>query len=475
MHKDIKQQIKFGTDGWRAVIGDTFTFENVRILTQGVCDYVQKEMPSSNKKVVVGYDTRFLSDKFAQTTAEVLAGNGIGVTLSDKHIPTPAVSFVTKTDGYCLGIMITASHNPAEFNGFKVKNAQGGSADAAITVKVEELLGQSPVRSLSLSEAKSKGLVKITSLEDKYIKFLKSYLNMKLLKTSKVRILQDVMYGSGNDLLEKVLSGTAIKAEIIHNEINPSFGGRRPEPVVENLGEMISRMKKEKFDLGLVLDGDADRIAAVEPGGLFIHPQQILALLLLHLNQDRKWSGGVVKTIAGTVMIDKIAKKLGVKLYETPVGFKHISALMEKEDILVGGEEAGGMGVKNYIPERDGTLAGLLLVEMMVYRKKNISQIMRALEKEFGKYYYTRDELKLGEVKFEQEKILNKLPAKILNKKVADIKSYDGIKVIFEDEDWLMLRGSGTEPIVRVYAEAKKQSVAQRLVKEGKKIIKNIN
>jgi phosphomannomutase len=179
----------------------------------------------------------------------------------------------------------------------------------------------------------------------------------------------------------------------------------------------------------------------------------------------------VVKTIAGTVMIDKIAKKLGVKLYETPVGFKYISRLMEKENILVGGEEAGGMGVKNYIPERDGTLAGLLLVEMMAYRKKNISQILRGLEKEFGKYYYTRDELKLGEVKFEQEKILNKLPAKILNKKVANIKSYDGIKIIFEDEDWLMLRGSGTEPIVRVYAEAKKQSVAQKLVEEGKKII----
>lgn len=471
MCTNVKEQIKFGTDGWRGVIGDNFTFENVRILTQAVCDYIHKDLSGATKKVVIGYDTRFLSDKFAQATAEVLAVNGIEVALSDKHVPTPAVSFAVKNDNYCLGIMITASHNPPEFNGFKIKNAQGGSADVEITRRVEELLGENPALSISLSEAKEKGLIKMVCLEDKYIKFIKSYLDMKLLKKSKVKILQDVMYGSGNGVLTKVLSGTTIKSEIIHNEINPSFGGRRPEPVVDNLGEIIKRMKKEKFDLGLVLDGDADRIAAIEPGGAFIHPQQILALLLLHLKEDRKWSGGVVKTIAGTTMIDKIAKKLKVKLYETPVGFKYISALMEKEDILVGGEEAGGMGVKNYIPERDGTLAGLLLVEMMAYRKKNIASIMRALEKEFGKYYYTRDELKLGEVRFEKENILKKIPPRILNKKVADIKTYDGIKIIFSDEDWLMLRGSGTEPIVRVYSEAKKAAVAKKLVEEGKKII----
>lgn len=468
---NAKEMIKFGTDGWRAVIGDTFTFENVRILTQAVCDYVNSDLKDTSKEIVIGYDTRFLSDKFAVSAAEVFAANGIKVLLSDKSVPTPLVSFAVRRGKLGLGIMITASHNPPEFNGYKIKDARGGSADIAITRRIEELLGINPVRIIPKKEAIEQGLIRMVNLEDAYIKFIHSYLDMKLLKNAKFKILQDVMYGSGNGMLAKILSPTKLKVEYLHNEINPSFGGRRPEPVVENLGEILSRMKKEKFDIGLVLDGDADRIAAVEPGGRFIHPQQILVLLLLHLKEDRNWSGGIVKTIAGTTMIDKVAKKLGVKIYETPVGFKYISSLMEKENILVGGEEAGGMGFKNYIPERDGTLAGLLLVEMMSYRKKNISKIVHEIEKEFGRYYYYRDELKLGEVVFDKDKVRDHLPPRLLNKKVTEIKDYDGIKMICENEDWLMLRGSGTEPIVRVYAEAKQLVTAKKLVEAGKNII----
>lgn len=471
MCTNVKEQIKFGTDGWRAVIGDTFTFENVRALTQAVCDYINSDLKDGPREIVIGYDTRFLSDRFAVSAAEVFAANGIKVLLSDKAVPTPLVSFAVRLAKLSLGIMITASHNPPEFNGYKIKDARGGSADISITRRIEELLGESEVRVMPKKEGESLGLINIVNLEKEYIKFIHSYLDMKLLKNSKFKILQDVMYGSGNGILGKILSKTKLKYEFIHNEINPSFGGRRPEPVVDNLAEIISRMKKEKFDIGLVLDGDADRIAAVAPGGVFIHPQQILALLLLHLKEDRKWNGGIVKTIAGTTMIDKVAKKLGVKIFETPVGFKYISNLMETEDILVGGEEAGGMGFKNYIPERDGTLAGLLLVEMMAYRKKNISKIIKELEREFGKYYYYRDELKLGEVSFDQANVRSRLPGKLLNKKIIEIKDYDGIKMICENEDWLMLRGSGTEPIVRVYAEAKSLATAKKLVEEGKKII----
>jgi phosphomannomutase len=254
----------------------------------------------------------------------------------------------------------------------------------------------------------------------------------------------------------------------MRNTINPSFLGKRPEPVEENLKELKARVKNESFDLGIALDGDADRIAAVAPKGVFIHPQKILGLLAIHLNQDRKWSGGIVKTICGSMMIDNIAKALGVKLYETPVGFKYISNLMETEDIIAGGEEAGGMGVKNYIPERDGSVAGMLLLEMMVYRKKNILKILEETEDKFGKYYYVRADFHLAK-RLEPKK--EDLPAELLGKKVVEIKDYDGIKLICEDMSWLMFRGSGTEPIMRTYAEAKSLSRAKALLKAGERII----
>jgi phosphomannomutase len=278
----------------------------------------------------------------------------------------------------------------------------------------------------------------------------------------------DAMYGSGNSFIANVLKGTNIKLEFLRNSINPSFGGRRPEPVEENLEELKEKVKKYKFDLGIALDGDADRIAAVAPGGVFIHPQKILGLLALHLNQDRRWSGGIVKTIAGTTMMDNIAKFLKVKLYETPVGFKYISNLMEKEDILTGGEEAGGMGVKGYIPERDGTVAGLLLIEMMVYRNKNILKILNDMEKQFGRYYYVRNDMQLAkQITLRKED----MPEELLGRKVVEIKDYDGIKLICSDESWLLFRGSGTEPIMRVYAEAKSQPQAKKLLEFGSRFI----
>jgi phosphomannomutase len=276
------------------------------------------------------------------------------------------------------------------------------------------------------------------------------------------------MYGSGDSFIASILKGTKIKLEFMHNTINPSFGGRRPEPVEENLEDLKLKVKKEKFDLGIALDGDADRIAAVAPGGIFISPQKILGLLALHLIQDRHWSGGIVKTIAGTTMIDNIAKLLKVKLYETPVGFKYISNLMETEDIVAGGEEAGGMGVKGYIPERDGTVAGLLLLEMMVYRNKDILKILNEVEKQFGRYYYLREDLHLPS---RREPKKEKLPSELLGKRVIQIKDYDGIKLICEDESWLMFRGSGTEPIVRVYVEAKSLNRAKKLLDLGKELV----
>nr|HPL82682.1 phosphoglucomutase/phosphomannomutase family protein [Candidatus Omnitrophota bacterium] len=416
------------------------------------------------KKVAVGYDTRFMSEKFAQAAAIVLGNNGIEVILSDCCLPTPALSLAVKNNKCDLGIMITASHNPAEYNGFKIKLPSGGAAGVDVTKAVEALLGKNPVankNNLSL-EVKKKDLIK------DYVKFIRNYIDLKRIKPKKFKVLVDSMYGSGDSFIAQVLKGTNIKLEFMRNTINPSFGGGRPEPVEENLKVLKERVKKEKFDLGIALDGDADRIAAVAPGGVFIHPQKILGLLALHLNQDRGWSGGLVKTICGTTMMDNIAKFLGIKLYETPVGFKYISNLMETEDIVAGGEEAGGMGVKGYIPERDGTMAGLLLIEMMVYRNKNILKILNETEKKFGKYYYVRQDLHLAR-RVEPKK--ESLPKELLGRKVIDIKDYDGIKLICDDESWLMFRGSGTEPIMRTYAEARSLSQANKLLKLGEEII----
>lgn len=451
--------IKFGTDGWRGVIAQEYTFENLKIVSQAVADCL-----GEGKKIALGYDTRFLSKEFAEVSAKVFSSNGITVVLSDRAIPTPAVSFAVKTKKLDLGIMITASHNPAAYNGFKIKTPSGGAAGPELTQKVESHLGNSPVKYSSEAQAN----IKTEDLSGEYVRFIRSYIDFKSIKNKNFKVLVDSMFGSGDSFIAEILKGSKIRLEFIRNSVNPSFGGGRPEPLEENLEELKKKVKKGKFDLGIALDGDADRLAAVSGDGTFIHPQKILGLLALHLNQDRKWSGGIIKTIAGTTMMDTIARFLKVKLYETPVGFKYISQLMEREDILTGGEEAGGMGVKGYIPERDGSVAGLLLLEMMAFRGKPILKILQEMERQFGRYYYLRDDLRL-EKRIEPKK--EDLPDELLGKKVIQIKDYDGIKLICEDESWLMFRASGTEALMRLYSEAKTLKRSSGLLKLGREII----
>lgn len=451
-------EIKFGTDGWRGIIAKNYTFKNLRIVSQAVADYL-----GPVKNVAVGYDTRFMSADFAQVAAQVLKNNGINVLLSDRAIPTPALSFTVRSRKLDLGIMITASHNPAQYNGFKIKMPSGGAAGQEVTEDIERRLGKTPVKSEG-----GVGVIKKEDLIGDYVKFIRSYLDLKKIRRKKFKVLVDVMYGSGDSFIARILKGTDIRLEFMRNNTNPSFAGISPEPIEENLKSLKLEVKKEKFDLGIALDGDADRIAAVAPGGIFIHPQKILGLLALHLYQDRGWRGGIVKTIAGTTMIDHIAEFLKAKLYETPVGFKYISDLMETKDILAAGEEAGGMGVKGYIPERDGTVAGLLLLEMMAYRNKDISKILKETEKQFGRYYYLREDLRLSK-RIEPRR--ESLPAQLLGQKVTQVKDYDGIKLICEDENWLMFRASGTEPIMRIYAESKSLTRAKKLLAYGKELI----
>lgn len=467
MKNSASEQIKFGTDGWRGVIADDFTFANVGIVAQAISDWIKKHVQPINgvKTVAVGYDARFLSPEFARHISCILAKNNIDVLLSDRAVPTPSLSYgVVDAKGVC-GLMITASHNPAQFNGIKIKTREGGGAGKAITNVVESLLGKSPVKSMDFEAACAQGKIRLHNFNTAYLKFMKSYIDLKRIRKSKFKVIQDVMYGSGRDILREVVQGTGISVDYLHNEYNPSFGGVKPEPIAEYLPELLKTMRSKEHDLGLVLDGDADRIAAAAPGGEYISPQKILGLIVLHLARNRGRRGGVVKTTCGTTMIDHIATKLNLRLHETPVGFKYISDLMVSQRIIAGGEEAGGIGVQDYIPERDGTLAGLLLLEMMVYENKNIKELLTDMEKEFGRYYYERSDLDLRGRRLSMTKF-KKLKS-LLGKGVVDVKDYDGVKLICEDESWLMLRPSGTEPLVRAYAEAKSLKQAKALISLG--------
>lgn len=464
-----KRGIKFGTDGWRAVIGEDYTFENLKIISQAVADYLKKNKPRDFLKVVVGYDTRFMSYKFAQVVSSVFSANRIRVLLSKEPIPTPVVSLTTLRRGLDLGIMITASHNPYYFNGFKIKDERGASASLEITSKVEDLLYKTKPRVFSLDGARRKGLLKEEDLTKEYVRFIRNYLNFSLIKKLKMRVVVDLMHGSGNSYLERIFKGSRVKFSYLRKEINPYFGGVNPEPVEKNLSQLIEVMRGKEFDLGLALDGDGDRVACVLRGGRYIGAQTLLPLLALHLAENRKFSGGIVKTVVGSNLIDSVALDLGRILFETPVGFKYISELFKEEDILIGGEEAGGIGVKGYIPERDGTMAFSLFLEMLAYTRKSPQELVRDLETKYGRWYYSRTFIPLSK----KEKILLKkirLPKKLLGEKVERINNLDGLKLI-GNSSWLMFRASGTEPIIRIYSEAKTKKRANQLIALGKTIL----
>jgi len=466
--------IKFGTDGWRAIIAEDFTFENVRIVSQAIADHFKKE---KNAILAIGYDWRFLSKEYAEAVAEVITANGIKVILSDKAVPTPLVSFTIKNKKLSGGVAITASHNPPTYNGIKIKASYASSADESITKSVESFIGKNKVKSISIKEGIKSGVLEMVDMKPAYMKFISSYIDIKTLKNAKLNVLVDCMHGVGDGYIRELLKDTNIKVTQMRAGRDPLFGGVAPEPIPKNLDVVFKEMKNTDFDIAIVNDGDADRLSAVMPGGEYINAGQIMALLLLHFIEDKKWSGEVVTTVTNTTLIERIAKKYKLKLHETPVGFKYVCRLMLDRDILIGGEESGGIGVKNYIPERDGTLLGILLIEMMAHRKKGILEIMRDTEAEFGKFFYARIDMHYADDKKKLlMEFLKKNPLKeVLKKPVKETKSYDGHKFILEDDSWLIMRLSGTEPILRIYAEAPSKLLAQKYLEFGKKIALNIS
>lgn len=464
--------IKFGTDGWRAVISDDFTFENVEKVAQAVADFIKsrKEPVYRKKKIAVGYDTRFLSRKYAELVSSVLTANGISVYLSDGPSPTPACCVYLKEKKLTGAVMITASHNPPEYNGIKYKGYFGGSAGNDIVEGIESYLGKNRIKKLDLGEAAKKKLIFEDDFVGSQLAAIKSYSDMRLLNKSKLKVLVDSMNGTGDRYLQKVLSRSGITLDFMYDEMNPSFGGRAPEPNEKNLKELMREVKKGGYDLGLATDGDSDRVAVVDEKGRLLSGHVLMALLLLHLLQGRNMRGGVVQTVCGTRKIESICERYSLKHYETPVGFKYICEIMTKKDILIGGEETGGVGFKNYIPERDGFLSALLIMELLATRGKKLSEIVSDMESEYGRDVYLREDLLFDASK--RNKLLSGIKKRpleeVLGKKVVKINDSDGTKFILDDGTWLLLRLSGTEPKLRIYSETPSRARSMKYLEYGK-------
>ena len=470
--------IQFGTDGWRAIIAEDFTFSNLDRVAQATADYWQANpVPGvHNDRAVVGYDRRFLSPEFAARVAEVLAGNGFTVTLTDRPTPTPSVSFEVKCQKAIGGVMLTASHNPAAFNGFKLKAWYGGSAEPAICKAVEGLLDRNPVRSTPLPQAVQSRLISVRDIRGAHYAALKKLVDFPLIAASGLKFAHEALHGVGAGCFDELLAGTTCRVTTLNAEHNPGFAGINPEPIARNYIRSIPFLQKHPHDLCLVTDGDADRVGGLMGNGAPLTTHQIICLLLRHYVKNRGMTGKVVKALTTTSMVDRMCAQLGLELIETGVGFKYIASEILKGGVLLGFEESGGIGFPGHIPERDGIAAGLVLLEMLAMERKPLKVLLRELEKDFGPHRYARIDTTFP---LEKRSALMSFcsehpPARLLKSKLATVKAYDGVKFIAQDGSWLMLRGSGTEPILRIYAEAKTDEDAQALLRQGVRLTRRV-
>ncbi len=483
--------IHFGTDGWRAVISDTFTYGNLRMVAQAIADAVASEHwdKSGNggkvpdpKKIIIGFDTRFLSDRYAGEFARVLTANGFTVLLAQSDAPTPSISFSVKHLQAIAGIMITASHNAPRYNGVKLKGAFGGSALPEQCRRVEVYINDNEERArgpnlMDFEQARKAGLIQKFNPLPAYFEHLRSLIRTDVIADEPQRFIVDSMYGSGRGVIKAFLQGTGCEVAEIRSEMNPGFGGVHPEPIAKYLGPLATAISSGMGNFGICTDGDADRIGAMDERGNFVDPHKIMALALKYLVEERGMSGAVVRTVSTTRMIDRLAERYGLKLYETPVGFNHIADYMMTEDILIGGEESGGISFKGHIPEGDGPAMGLLLVEMIAAGKKTLYEMVNELLEEVGPAYYERNDLRLNRpvAKTEMTEYLTKqAPAEIGGEKVKEIGTRDGVKYILSDDSWLLIRPSGTEPVLRVYAEGRSQEIVKHLLGYGEKVANTV-
>ena len=463
-------KIRFGTDGWRGVIADDFTFDSVRRVAQATADY-WNSLVGTHRAAIVGYDNRFLSETYAKLVCEVLAANGIKALYPPLAVPTPAVTFAVRDRKLCGAVMITASHNPPQFNGYKLKAHYAGPADPEICAQVEARVDRSPVRAMNFDDGVKSGDIEVYDPREAHVAAVKKIIDLKKIRAAKLGIVVDSMYGCGGNLLESLLEKSACRVETIRATRDPLFGGINPEPIGKNLGALCEAVKKTRAQIGLATDGDADRLGIVDDKAHYVSIQLVFAMLLLHLIRNRgEKTGLVVKSANCTVLIDRICRANGLKLSEVPVGFKYICEKMRETDVLIGGEESGGIGFQGHIPERDGMLANLMLLEMLTMTGKRLSEIARGLQKEFGASFYDRIDMRFPLEMREKfiETLRTQPPKFLLGVPMAQIKDFDGVKYICKDDSWLMFRTSGTEPIIRIYSEASTAARMQRLLEHGK-------
>jgi len=473
MATPVGTKIKFGTDGWRAVIADDFTFANVGRVAQATADFWQSEIRNRQSavfrhdpKVVVGYDRRFLSDRFAQVAAGVFAGNGFQVILTPEPTPTPCVSFAVKQLGAVGGIMITASHNPPSFNGFKLKSHFGGSSDEATCQAVESFLDANPPRS---GPAAGNCDLVVRDIRPAHFQAIKRLVDFQQIRRSGLRVAHDAMFGVGAGVFETLLAKTSCTVTTLNGAHDVLFGGICPEPLPRNYALGSAQLRRNPHDICLVTDGDADRIGAMDGQGGPMTNQQVIALLLHHLVRNRGGRGVVTKTYNTTAMVDKMCAAWNLPLTEVGIGFRFIAPEMMKPGALFGAEESGSVGFANHIPERDGLAAGLFLLEMLAMEKKSVRRIYARLEKEFGPHRYARYD---AHYPIEKRTALmaslqRNPPGKLLRSPLEKLDARDGVKFVARDSTWLMLRGSGTEPVLRIYAEGKSDRDVGQLLKLG--------
>lgn len=470
------EKIKFGTSGWRGVIADDFTVSRVKAVTQAIADHLIAQ-GLKDKGVVVGYDTRFLSQRFAAESVKVFAANGIRSYFSNRDVPTPAVAFEIIRRKAAGGINFTASHNPPEYNGLKFSPAWGGPALPETTKDIETranaLIDRNSVAAMPMAEAKQKGMVEDADLRKFYLDDIKKKIDFDPIKKAKLKTAIDLLYGTGRDYLDTVLKDAGCPVTVVHGHRDPLFGGRSPEPSEENLTELAEVMKKGRFDIGLAVDGDADRFGVLDSDGTYINPNQVLALVLDYICRTRGWKGGAARSIATSHLVDAVAKKHGIEVYETGVGFKYIGDLLVQGKIIFGGEESAGMTMKDHVPEKDGILACLLVAEMVASEKRSIRDMLKRLYKEVGTVLNDRVNIHITEanragVNARLSQPISELgDLRVKGKKTTA----DGTKYMLEDDSWVLMRASGTEPVVRVYVEAESEEKVKNLIKAGRAFI----
>jgi len=469
----VSSKIKFGTDGWRGQIADNYTFENVSRCAQGFASYLLQK-GAANKWVIVGHDKRFLSEKFAAAVAEVLAGNGLNVYLTNGPTPTPVISY-TVVDKKAVGaVNITASHNPPEDNGFKVRDENGGAIDPTGLLLIEKLIPDDGnfIKRITFEDGIKSNRIVLIDPAPAYIDHVNQLIDLEPIKNAGLNVIVDAMWGNGAGWFTRLLSGGKTKITEIHDSRNPLFPEmKRPEPIPPNIDAGLDASRKLNGDILLITDGDADRVGVGDENGKFVNQLQVFALLAYYLLEVRKLRGPIVKTLSTTSMLEKLGKLYDVPVYETGVGFKYVAPKMLETDALIGGEESGGYAFRGNVPERDGILAGLYMLDLMVKTDLKPSQLLQKVFSIVGPHYYDRIDTRFsGDHEARKKMVLAANPASIGGLQVKGLNSTDGYKFLLEDGGWLLIRFSGTEPIIRVYCETTHENKVQAILQDGLKI-----